>query len=58
MQKVKYHGFDLKLSDPKGSEVTNHLDPDQASMAVFSDTMYTYTRDTHGGSKLITFSNI
>ena len=28
MQKVKYHGFDFKLSDLKGSEVTNNLDPD------------------------------
>ena len=36
MQKVKYNGF-----DPKSSEVKNNLDPGQATMVVFSDTMYT-----------------
>ena len=54
MQKVKYNGFNLKLSDPKDPEVTNNLNPGQASMVVFP---YTY-RDTQGGSKLITFSDI
>ena len=32
----------MVLSDPKGSEVTNNQDPDQASMVVFPDTLYTY----------------
>ena len=27
MQKVKYNGFDLKLSEPWGCEVTNNLHP-------------------------------
>ena len=31
----------------KGSEVKNNLDPGQATMVVFPDTMYTY-RDTQG----------
>ena len=37
----------------------NNLDPGQATMVVFPDTMYTL-RDTRGGggSKLITFSHI
>ena len=39
--------------------MTNKLDPDQASLVVFPDIMYTYS-DTQGGggSKLISFSNI
>ena len=48
MQKVKYNGFDPKLSEP---EVKNNLDPGQATMVVFTDTMYTY-RDTQGGVKI------
>ena len=46
MQKVKYNGFNLKLSDPKGSEVTNNLDPGQATMGVFPyrDTQVTFPR--------------
>ena len=35
----------------------NNLDPGQASMDIFLDTMYTFS-DTEGGSKLTTFSNI
>ena len=35
----------------------NNLDPGQATIFVFSDSMYTY-RDTQGGSKLTTFSHI
>ena len=57
MQKEKYNGFDPKLSEPG----KNNLDPGQAIMVVFPDTMYTF-RDTQGGggggSKLITFSHI
>ena len=37
MQKVKYN--------TSGSEEKNNLDPGQATMVVFPDTMYTY-RDT------------
>ena len=42
----------------KGSEVTNNLDPDQASLVVFPDIMYTYSDTQGGGAKLISFSNI
>ena len=38
MQKVKYNG--LTSSCQKGSKVTNNLDPDQASMVVFPDTIH------------------
>ena len=44
MQKEKYNGFDPKLSEPG----KNNLDPGQAIMVVFPDTMYTF-RDTQGG---------
>ena len=47
MQKVKYNGWTQSCQNHKGYEVTNNLDPDQASMVVFPDTMYTY-RDTKG----------
>ena len=57
MQNVKYNGLTQCCQNPKGSEVSNNLDPDQASMVIFPDTMYTYW-DTQGGSKLIFFSNI
>ena len=37
----------------------NNLDPGQAIMAVFPDTMYTFrVTQGGGGSKLITFSHI
>ena len=51
MQKVKYNGFDPKLSDVK-----NNLDAGRPTMVVFPDIMYTY-RDTQGGSKMTTFSH-
>ena len=37
----------------------NNLDPGQATMVVFPDTMYTFrnTQGKGGGSKLITFSH-
>ena len=38
MQKVKYNG--LTSICQKGSEVTNNLDLDQASMVVFPDTIH------------------
>ena len=44
MQKEKYNGFVPKLSEPG----KNNLDPGQAIMVVFPDTMYTF-RDTQGG---------
>ena len=54
MQKVKYNGFDPEMSEPG----KNNLDPSQATLVVFPDTMYTI-RDTQGaGSKLITFSHM
>ena len=40
--------------NPKASEVKNNLDPGQATVVVFPDTVYTY-RDTQGGSKLTIF---
>ena len=45
MQNVKYNGLTQSCQNPKGSEVLNNLDPDQASIFIFTDTMYTY-RDT------------
>ena len=44
VQKVKYNEFDQKLSEtnPKSSEVKNNLDPGQATMVVYPDTMYTH----------------
>ena len=45
MQEVKYNGLTQSCQNPKGSEVSNNLDPDQASMVIFTDTVYTY-KDT------------
>ena len=47
--------YDQKLSE----HGKNNLDPSQATMVVFHDTMYTF-RDTKGGggSKLLSFSHI
>ena len=41
MQKVKHNGFDPELSELKGSDVKNNLDPSRATMVVFTDIMYT-----------------
>ena len=40
----------------KSSDVKNNLDPGQATIVVFPDSMYTY-RDTQGGSKLTNSSH-
>ena len=39
-------------------KVKNNLDPGQATMVVFSDTMYTCRDTQEGGGGLITFSHI